>query len=456
MVFTLALFSILMPVAQAPDPEDYDVEGDISLKVYSDGYVEAGVTVSYEGAIEPWTYQIYTDIFLELASSPAGENLTEIASTFVMKLNPEYAGQIADLDLDVRVHTEDWSTEATILVRWPGTFGVEGRVEFIPEEALAEGTLDVELTLELWYAIYPSQYIEQMVELFPMMQAQLATMVSESTEGALEIEELELVASEIGTESATLSIAVTIAGDFQKAFQAISEVISQFSGSVPPTVPEFEIEDYIVTKVRSADMALTFYKEELAFNLGAESVIEGDIDGQFNLIKNLILEQLIQLYGMDSEDAEIIDDFLLPTEISVENLEATFEYSVQDGTLTVDLTVSGFGLRPPTAEALLGVLQDGSEVISETTITLTIEGATEDDFYVEISVPETTTQPTLTEPQKVVWAFEDIENLDQVTFEVKEIEEEGQSAITPQIIIPVAGGVIAVVAAAAFMLARRK
>ncbi len=63
--------------------------------------------------------------------------------------------------------------------------------------------------------------------------------------------------------------------------------------------------------------------------------------------------------------------------------------------------------------------------------------------------------PTLEETSRVVWTFDHIENLEKVTFDVKEQTKES-SLVTPQVLIPVAGVAITVVAAAAFMLTRKK
>jgi hypothetical protein len=59
------------------------------------------------------------------------------------------------------------------------------------------------------------------------------------------------------------------------------------------------------------------------------------------------------------------------------------------------------------------------------------------------------------EGTRVAWAFDDIENLEMVTFEVKESERADQSISTP-VMISIGGVAVAAVAAASFMVLRKK
>jgi hypothetical protein len=180
--------------------------------------------------------------------------------------------------------------------------------------------------------------------------------------------------------------------------------------------------------------------------------LEGDLDGLCNDLKNRFLEESLLDSDLDVETAQLINDFLLPTEISVVNLNTTFEYSLEDESQAFEFAVEGLGLRPPDAEALLTFLQYASEEVSQPSFTLTLKGMSVDREYVEIIVPSATSEPLLKESQQVVWKFDEIENLNQVTFEVK---EKPSSLLTPQVVIPVAGVAIAL-AAAGLILAKRK
>jgi len=71
-------------------------------------------------------------------------------------------------------------------------------------------------------------------------------------------------------------------------------------------------------------------------------------------------------------------------------------------------------------------------------------------------VPDTVSEPLVQKSQRVVWAFQDIENLNQVAFEVKEVQEvQPPSLFTPQVMVPVVGAAVALLAAG-LIVARRK
>ena len=70
----------------------------------------------------------------------------------------------------------------------------------------------------------------------------------------------------------------------------------------------------------------------------------------------------------------------------------------------------------------------------------------------EYIIPDETTEPLSQEPKKVVWTFADLENLDKVTFEVKETSS---SQLPTTLLIP-AVGVVAVAAVAVWYFMSRR
>ena len=425
----------------------------MTFKVYPDESIDVIVTGRFEQALEPWrTPPPFYNLAFELVNSPAGTNLTEVMSILVIKLGPEFTKTFAALELDTMIHVEEKSAEGNIMFKLPGSAGVDGRIEFVSDEETSEGTLDLELTIRIWYTLYPKEYMEQFVQAFPMLKAQLVSQVSESTDGNLMIQDLTLVDSEIGPVYATLTVTASIVGDFGEGIRALLGEVSIPYVDVPEIESRLDLEELMYPRIRSADIRITFDNEEQAFTVVLEGVVEGDLDRLCNILKNMFLEERLQDSYVDVETAQLINDFLLPTEISIVNLNTTFEYSLEDEFQAFEFTIEGLGLRPPDAEALLTFLQDASAEVSQPSFTLTLEGASDDREYVEINVPSTTSEPLLKEPQKVVWEFDDIENLNQVTFEVK---EKPSSLLTPQVIIPVAGVAVAL-AAAGLMLAKRK
>jgi hypothetical protein len=97
--------------------------------------------------------------------------------------------------------------------------------------------------------------------------------------------------------------------------------------------------------------------------------------------------------------------------------------------------------------------------VEQSDFTLTIEVVPDGDESMEIVVPDETSEPISEEAGRVVWAFDDIENLERVTFGEREQAEEQPDESQPinmRTLIPVAGAAVVVVAAAAFMLMRKK
>ena len=97
-------------------------------------------------------------------------------------------------------------------------------------------------------------------------------------------------------------------------------------------------------------------------------------------------------------------------------------------------------------------MEEASEGVIGDKLTLTLEVASPGKEYIEIMVPDETTEPLSQEPQKVVWTFADLENLDKVTFEVKETSS---SPLPTTLLIP-AVGVVAVAAVAVWYFMSRR
>lgn len=454
-VLFLGALASLMPLCQvqAPQGQENILEGDVTFEVYPDGSIDVIVTGSFEQALEPWrTPPPFYNLAFELVNSPAGTNLTDLMSALVIKLGPEFTEILAALELDAMIHVEEKSAEASIMFKLPGSASIDGRIEFVLDEETSESTLDLGLTVQIWHALYPKESIEQFVQAFPLLKAMVVTQVSELTDGNLTIQDLTLVDSEIGPVYATLTVTASVVGDFGKGIQALLGEVSIPYVDVPEIEPGLDLEELTYLRVRSVDIHVTFENEEQAFTVALGGVLEGDLDGLCNDLKNRFLEERLQDSELDVETVQLINDFLLPTEISVVNLNTTFEYSLEDESQAFEFAIEGLGLRPPDAEALLTFLQYASEEVSQPSFTLTLKGMSVDREYVEIIVPSTTSEPLLKESQQVVWKFDEIENLNQVTFEVK---EKPSSLLTPQVIIPVAGVAVAL-AAAGLMLAKRK
>jgi hypothetical protein len=81
---------------------------------------------------------------------------------------------------------------------------------------------------------------------------------------------------------------------------------------------------------------------------------------------------------------------------------------------------------------------------------MVLEGGTSGNQYVVFTVPAGTKEPIVEEEQRVVWDMDDIENLEDVTYEVKTKQLD-----TTTIVVASAAG-LAVIGAAGFFLMKRK
>ena len=462
LLFSILILGVL--VAHSPiigaqsDLQDYQWDGDLSLEVTPDGSIKVEIEASMTKQLEAWEADpiIYESTF-QFASSPAGEDLTEFEGSGVLKFGPQLTETLSSLELDIVTHGEGLDGYLTILLSRPGFGGVEGRIEATTDESTMETELDIEMSVTIWHEVYPREQIQMLVDMFPILQPQLVSQLSVMTEGNLTLQELALEDVEINPVSSTATLRVSVFGNFAKGMLALAKNMYPYEIEGVPDIEEaLWPEGMPVIEYRSYDMRLTFDEAEQAFTLDVETLVEGDVDVQFNAYKNQFLEEMLQEIDFDPEQTWRIVDFFLPTDVGVSNLDVDFEYTNDGETASMDFNLEGLELRSPDPRGIMTILQDASSGGPEEGLTLTLEGGEDEDGYVEIQVPEDTTVPLLEEPRRVVWAFSDLENLDQVSFVVREWEEEGgASPIGTETILLVGGGVV-LLAAAAWMLARRK
>jgi hypothetical protein len=116
----------------------------------------------------------------------------------------------------------------------------------------------------------------------------------------------------------------------------------------------------------------------------------------------------------------MINDFLLPTDISMENLNVAVEYSFDGEKLKLDFAVEGLGFRPPTIEAFLTILDEALTGASLPGFSLVLEGGSDEEEFVEIVALSPTSYPVVLGHRRVVWIVDNLENLDLVSLKVRE------------------------------------
>lgn len=409
-----------------PVPPVIPLEGDMTFKVYPDESIKVKVVGRFEQALEAYVEPppVYNVVF-NLVSSPAGKNVTNVKGSFLIKPSPMYSVLLSAIDLNIEVHSEDFAragarSNTTILFNLPGYLGVNGTTGTFTDKATWESTLEFDLTVTLWYTFYPEENITQFVQTFPMLKSQLASQINELTEGNITLQDLTIASSEIGATSATLTLTGRIEGDFGKGVIALSTKMAPPNIGVPTSIPTIDLKELRYARPKSGDLYLTFDKNEMAFKMDSESVIEGDVDRQYNVMKDLFCEGFLKAPQTTQEMALMINNFLLPTELSIVNLNIIFEYLFDGEKYDLSFAIDGLGFKPPTTEAFLTVLNEALTGVSMPGFSLTLEGASDEKEFVEIEVPPTTSEPVLKDLRKVVWTVDNLVNINLVSFKVRE------------------------------------
>ena len=331
---------------------------------------------------------------------------------------------------------------------------LNGMVETQFQDETYEGSIGVEFTAKIWYSILPKEVIQEFLMAFSDYKVEMESQLDFYSEGNLEFQELTIVESELDDLSATITARITVAGDFSEGIMAAAE---SFSTEFDSQVKSIPLEELSFTEVRSSDLHIYYEKEDLAFYLDYEVLIEGDIDEQVNSMKDYFLEELLTDPKLDPDEADMIRDVLLPTKVSVIDLETSFNSTMKDGSASIDFKVDGLILKQLDPEDLLSGLEVVSEEVTNEELTLTIKGASEGNKYVEIGVPEETSMPLTEESDSVSWTFAELENFDEVTFDVKEKPSTLPSTLpSTGYLLPAVGAVVIVALAAGLYFMRRR
>jgi len=420
-------FAFLMPTVQTQIPAPpvpvtpvIPLEGNMTFTLYPDESIKMNVYGSLEQTTEIMELPLHY-FSLNLASSPTGVNLPENKGTIVVKLSPMYTILLAALDFDIQTHGEDLRSNTTILFNLPGFLRVNGTLGSVADESTGEGTQDFALTAEIWYSLLSREVIQEYVQMFPMYKSLIETQLSELSEGNIALQELTLVIRDDSFSSATLTIIGSLVGDFVEGGRALSTIYMELLGiDDSQMAPMISPEEQMMIKPKSADLHIWFDRNELAFKMDSESVIEGDMDRLFNIMMDANLEQILQSSYTDPETALMINNVLIPTDISTENLNVTVEFSFDGEKLKLDFAVEGLGFSPPTTEAFLMILDKALTGGSLPGFSLVFEGGSDEEEFVEIVVLPTTSYPVVLGHRRVVWIVDNLENLDLVSFKVRE------------------------------------
>lgn len=420
-------FAFLMPTVQTqvpiPSPQPVTqilpLEGNMTFTLYPDESIKMNVYGSLEQATEAYLFPLHY-FSLNLASSPTGVNLTESKGTIVVKLSPMYTTLLAALDLDIQTHSDARRSNTTILFNLPGYLRLNGTLGSVGDESTGEGTQDFALTATIWHSIIPNEEIQGVVQMFPMYKSLIETQLSELTEGNITLQELTLIIGETDYTSTTLTITGSLVGDFNKGGMALSTNYIELLGIDDSQMAPMINPEELMIKTKSADLHIWFDRNDLAFKMDSESVIEGDMDRLINIMMDANLEQILQSNYTDPESALMINNILLPTDLSIENLNIASEFSIDGEKVKLDFAVEGLGFSPPTTEAFLTILDKVFTGGYLPGFSLVLVGGSDEEEFVEIKVPRTTSYPAVLGHRRVVWIVDNLANLDLVSFKVRE------------------------------------
>lgn len=427
--------------AQSTDTElEYD--NYILVTVSPDG----GITVAIEGihseSYSPMDlHSEIKDFDMSIDVMVEDEDTSIIDSEIIVQLDPSYYSDLANLDLDIEAHSDDTVTNITAYVDYPGYLGVNGSLGLVIVEPPYGFVLDLMLEVKLYYTIYPREELEMLTAMLPLLETQLSSMIMEASDGNVIMENFELLDYEEGEEYATLTVSMRLSGDLQ---EGIMSAIEEYGAEITP--PEVT-EELPALTMESVDYQFSFSGETLTLEANVGGTITGDLSAELNKLKDASLEELLESGELDADDRTLVSS-ALPIDIHLGHLLIETSYTFGDESSELSFSVVGLGLEPPSFETLMIFLEKLSDRGLED-IMLVLEGESIGNQYVLFTVPDETKEPILLEEQMVVWEMDNIENLRDVTYEVKT----EQIQTTTLIIGSVMG--LAVVGAAVYVLRTR-
>ena len=403
--------SCYIVITEGADSDEAEFDNYLLINVYPDETILATLKGNYEAFVsEEQSSMKGFDLSLEITES--GEDATQIDSRLSVQLSPLIYASMANLDLEMDGHSDNVYTNFSLAVDYPGYVGAVGSLGIVVVDEPYGLVIDLDLEVKLYYLFYPRESVELMLALLPVLETQIAAQVMEATGGHVVLEKLELQGLEEGLDSVSFTVSLRVSGDFQKGLQSMAERMgAEFTEpNEPDEVPHLTIDAF--------DFHITFDGSTLTLEADGGGTVLGDFNGQLNNFKDTSMEQLFNNLETD-EDDRILLARAMPIDLDALNTLLELSYSLEDDAATYALSLEELGLSPPSFETLLVFLETLSQQGSFADFKLVLEGESMRNQFVSFNVPDETTDPILEEERRVVWDLEDIENLDEVTYEVE-------------------------------------
>jgi hypothetical protein len=399
--------------AEGADIDELDYDNYIAITVYPDESIVMTLRGSHSDSISPWEQRsTLKELGLTLDVAAAEEDVTTIESEIHVQFNPSDYADLANLDLDLEGHSGDTYTNVTALVDYPGYLGVNGSLGFVIVEPPYGFVLDLMLETKLYYTYYPREELQMIIGMIPLLETQLASEIMAASDGNILLEKIELLDYEEALDHASFTVSLRLSGDLQEG------LLSALEGMGAELTPPEEPEEVSPLSIESIDYHVTFDGDTLSLEADTGGTIAGDFNGQLNMYKDMSLEELLESEEIDDEDRTLVAR-ALPIDLHVQHLLIESTSTFGEDFVTSTFSVEGLGLEPPSFETLLVFLEELSKKESLEDFKLVLEGESSNNQYVGFTVPADTEEPIVEEEQRVVWDMDDIENLDDVTYEVK-------------------------------------
>jgi len=439
----LIVVLMLAPLfAYGADPElEYD--NYIAITVAPDGSIIMTLKGDQSYSYSPWQGQSdIKNLDMTIDINVEDDDLTSFDSDINIQFDPSVYSQLANLDLDLVAHSDESITNITALVDYPGYLGIDGSLGIVIVEPPFGFILDLMLEAKLYYTIYPREELQMLTSMIPMLDTQLSSMIMEASDGNVIMEKFELLDFEEGLEYASFTVAMRLSGDIQ---EGLISAFEEYRAEI--TLPEVS-EELPALSIESIDYHVTFSGDNLLLEADIGGTVAGDFNMNLNKLKDSALEETLESDEIDIDDRALIQS-AQPINLHVQHLVIESISTYRDESAESSLSVDSIGLEPTSFEMLMVFFEELSKTGDFEDLKLVFEGETSNNQYVSFIVPTQTKEPILQEEQLVVWEIEDIENLDEVTYEVKTNQMQTTTIITASVIG------LAVLGAAAYVLKNR-
>ncbi len=421
------------------ETDELDYDNYMAITVHPDGSIITTLRGSHVESISPWERSTLEELGLTLDVTVEEEDVTSIDSEIRVMLDPSIYADLANLDLDLEGHSGETRTNVTALVDYPGYLGVNASLGFVVVELPHGFVLDALVEAKLYYTFYQREELQMIIGMIPLIETQLAAQITAASDGNISLETLELLDYEEELDHAAFTVGLRLSGDLQEG------LLSALEGLGAELTPPEEAEEVPPLSVESIDYHVSFKGADLSLEADAGGTLSGDFNGQLNVYKDMSLEELLESDEIEDEDKTLVAR-ALPIDLHVQHLLIESTSSFGEDSATSTFSVDGLGLNPPSFEELMAFLEELSRKEPLDGFKLVLVGESSGSQYVVFTVPEGTTEPILDEEGMAVWEMDDIEGLEEVTYEV---ETRGLNTTT---IVAASAVGLAVIGAAVYFL----